>query len=1035
MRNKALFIGLTMGISLGLVLLWVLGAQVTQGTAAAPSAELHVCPSGCTYNNVQEAVDTANEGDIIKVAEGTYTGVSEREGHPQMVYISKTLTLQGGYTTSDWVTPDPETNITTLDAEGQGRVFFAEGEFPLVLAGFHITGGNANGLEPEGAGGGIFMDIRLEYNEGTPIIKDNYIYGNTAWDGGGASLNWWGGIISGNTVISNTAGGLAGGMWASGTLTGNFFADNHAGTGGGGLVAYYYDAVLRGNTFTGNSAGDVGGGILSLNCTVDSYADKIVSNHAPRGGGLAIIEEETGGGWWESHWVNTLIADNQADYEGAGIYISGGPLHLWHTTLANNTGGVGSGIAIADWDPWNEPGTATVDLRDTIIANQDIGLNVLDGSTVEVDSILWSMDGITLTQVPEADVSLVNQFTGDAAFIDPSNGDYHIGAASAARDMGINAGVLTDLDGLVRPMGFGYDLGAYEYPEAALSLSKTPDLSGANVGEEITYQIVLTSSGTLDASNVILTDTLDAWQRATAVDSPDGNCTIDDTGWGGTVVCEPGNLNIGDVIEVQVTVEVDAETPLGQELINTVTAHADEAANDTQTVLYAQDCHVRIGDNTKTYTSVQAAVDEAYAYALLKVAGNCMGVYGPVGARQQVYIDQALTVQGGYTTSNWTTPDPQANLTTLDARGLGRVMYILNAEWQETMEVLIDGLWLTGGSSYGQMGGHGPLEKYAGEGGGIYVYGAEPMFSNDHIYGNTSQNSGGGVFGSFAFLSFRASTIKDNIAQADGGGVAVHAEGSSFIDTRFEANSAENGGGFAAAVVGGGSFTRSTFVGNHASGFGGGLALETAAWLNETLILSNTADEQGGGIGFYGMSPFSPFAVLTNTVIADNQAGLQGAGLFIPSGIEVHLNHTTLARNSGGDGSGITLGWYDWMSPGVSTLAMTDTILAYQDIGIKVSDASTVTVAGVLWFANSSNVWQSEDATVWAWGEHTGDPLFANPDGGDYHIGENSAARNMGLPSAVTWDLDYELRPMGGVWDLGADEFFELWLYLPMAVK
>ena len=107
----------------------------------------------------------------------------------------------------------------------------------------------------------------------------------------------------------------------------------------------------------------------------------------------------------------------------------------------------------------------------------------------------------------------------------------------------------------------------------------------------------------------------------------------------------------------------------------------------------------------------------------------------------------------------------------------------------------------------------------------------------------------------------------------------------------------------------------------------------------------------------------------------------------------------------------------------------------YQDIGIKVSDASTVTVAGVLWFANSSNVWQSEDATLWAWGEHTGDPLFVNPDIGDYHIGEDSAARNMGLPSAVTWDMDYELRPMGGVWDLGADEFFELWLFLPMVVK
>src|SRR4030065_110160 len=111
MRKKACFIVLIFGISLGLTLVWVLGSRPSPGVAAAPQAEIHVC-LGCAIDNMQEAVDTANEGDIIKVADGTYTGVSEREGHLQMVYISKTLTLQGGYATNNWVTPDPETNIT-----------------------------------------------------------------------------------------------------------------------------------------------------------------------------------------------------------------------------------------------------------------------------------------------------------------------------------------------------------------------------------------------------------------------------------------------------------------------------------------------------------------------------------------------------------------------------------------------------------------------------------------------------------------------------------------------------------------------------------------------------------------------------------------------------------------------------------------------------------------------------------------------------------------------------------------------------------
>ena len=125
MRNKAVFFLLIFIFSLGLTLAWVLGVKTSSGVAASPNAELHVCPSGCAYDNVQDAVDAANDGDIIKVAEGTYTGVSAREGITQMVYMSEAITIQGGYTTSDWDNPEPEVNITTLDAQGQGRVLIS----------------------------------------------------------------------------------------------------------------------------------------------------------------------------------------------------------------------------------------------------------------------------------------------------------------------------------------------------------------------------------------------------------------------------------------------------------------------------------------------------------------------------------------------------------------------------------------------------------------------------------------------------------------------------------------------------------------------------------------------------------------------------------------------------------------------------------------------------------------------------------------------------------------------------------------------
>ena len=69
---------------------------------AAPTAEISVCSSGpptCDYISVQAAVNAANPGDLIKVATGVYTGVSSYSGLSQVLYISKTVSIRGGYNT------------------------------------------------------------------------------------------------------------------------------------------------------------------------------------------------------------------------------------------------------------------------------------------------------------------------------------------------------------------------------------------------------------------------------------------------------------------------------------------------------------------------------------------------------------------------------------------------------------------------------------------------------------------------------------------------------------------------------------------------------------------------------------------------------------------------------------------------------------------------------------------------------------------------------------------------------------------------
>ena len=169
MKTRYLLIPFALSLGLALILLWALGDQnapvvaaplapsATEGSVAedyieapgAPAAELHVCPAGpptCDYTTIQEAVDVANAGDVIKVASGAYDDVNNHGGLAQVVYVNRSVTIRGGYATTNWDTPDPEANPTTLDARGQGRVIYITGDISPTLEGLRITGGNAASL-------------------------------------------------------------------------------------------------------------------------------------------------------------------------------------------------------------------------------------------------------------------------------------------------------------------------------------------------------------------------------------------------------------------------------------------------------------------------------------------------------------------------------------------------------------------------------------------------------------------------------------------------------------------------------------------------------------------------------------------------------------------------------------------------------------------------------------------------------------------------------------------------------------------------
>jgi hypothetical protein len=546
------------------------------------------------------------------------------------------------------------------------------------------------------------------------------------------------------------------------------------------------------------------------------------------------------------------------------------------------------------------------------------------------------------------------------------------------------------------------------------------------------------------------------------------------------------------------------------------------------------------------YTTLQSAVDAADdPEDVVKVAaGTYTGVNHYGGLAQVVYISKTVTVRGGYTTTNWTASDPDANPTTLDAQRQGRVFYIAgdpSAGSGQAISPTIEGLRITGGDATG-LGG-GPGGSYAG--GGVYAISATPAISHNWVFSNTA-GDGGGLFMYDSNATLSSNTINDNTAvhggglvlyntaelsgdlvlwdgpatlsgnsvtsnTADlGGGLCLYYSDAQLSGNTVASNTADNGGGLyvgpshatlsgsivisnaaefegggmlleysgatlndnviaanAAHLYGGGlslEFSPTTLLGNtitrNVAYSGGGLLLHSSATtLSGNTVTANTA-EGGGGlylsfsdatlsgnvitantVQLYGGGLYLYFsdAMLTNNLVADNRADAEGSGVYA-RGSSPRLLYTTVARNRGGDGSGI----YLTDGAGVySTVVLTNTILVSHTVGITVTPGNTATLEATLWgggtWANGTD-WDGAGAIVTGLHNYWGDPVFVNPDAGDYHIGPGSAALDRGVDAGVTVDIDGDPRPSGAGYDLGADEFStvvstENFLYLPVVLR
>ena len=499
---------------LGLTLVMLVSLQVLgvrPHTVRANPGDLFVKPisrvSDCTMSKpcpLQTALNKALDGDTIYLAGGTYTSSGEA-----VAVLTKTVKLYGGWNGLVAKIPvrNPEMYPSILDGENQRRVVYVNGVISPTLDGLIITGGDAGNSSAsptygggiysydanlvisnsvissnfacadcgsDGAGGGMYLENSMT------TLSDNVIISNTASTstsgyGGGLYFDDSPATLIGNTIVSNTAAltgdGEGGGLYfddSDATLSGNTVQGNTAAAGDGlcgGLYLASSSATLTGNMIQNNTASTAGngkgGGVCISNRSVTLDGNMITGNTATLnpsatglGGGLSIRNGAS------FTMTNNIVADNHANTGGSGLWIYGSSSlptsgQLLHNTIADNHSS-GEGISVGEY--------TTLAFTNTIIAgHSSTGITVTAGSKAMLESTLWYNSGSDTGGGGTIEIG-TNNIYGDPAFANPSAWDYHLTFGSPAIDVGINAGVTTDIDGDPRPWPAdgAYDIGADE---------------------------------------------------------------------------------------------------------------------------------------------------------------------------------------------------------------------------------------------------------------------------------------------------------------------------------------------------------------------------------------------------------------------------------------------------------------------------------------------------------------------------------------------------------------------------------------------
>ncbi len=334
-----------------------------------------------------------------------------------------------------------------------------------------IAGARFENNRSKGSGGAL-------YTVGVLSMSETVLIGNNAFDSGGGAYTADAVTLSGGRFENNrTTRFGGGGLFATGdgpvAIIDTEFVSNTAQSHGGALSTNGLTTLIQGR-FANNVSNRNGGGIYAASALTLTLSDTaLMSNTAQNGGGVYALSPlmvnrskfisnsvtVDGGaiyhaGVGDSRITNALLTRNGAARTGAGLYLnSSGRVELLHATIAGVNLNPQAAILIAN---------GSVGITNTIVASHSMAMSMMSGSVFE-DYNLFFANSLFLSSAVS---SGGHSFVADPMFAAPTGDDYHLRLESPAIDNGAYAVVSMDLDSNRRPIGSGFDIGAYEYPKA-----------------------------------------------------------------------------------------------------------------------------------------------------------------------------------------------------------------------------------------------------------------------------------------------------------------------------------------------------------------------------------------------------------------------------------------------------------------------------------------------------------------------------------------------------------------------------------------